>query len=132
MVTIGRDSKNDIALKDASVSAEHACIDAIKGNRLLIRDLGSRSGTFLWRNEQWIQALKIQLGPQDRVRFGNYEMSWQDLAQSSAGFGMGSSTNPGNNSLRSAGLLLAGKTSDKPVFENPKRNPNTGEVEERD
>jgi hypothetical protein len=128
MVTIGRDSKNDIALKDASVSAEHACIDAIKGNRLLIRDLGSRSGTFLWRDEQWIQAVKIQLGPQDRVRFGNYEMSWQDLAQSSAGSGMA----PGNNSLRSAGLLLAGKTSDKPVFENPKRNPVTGAVEERD
>ncbi|HKX56761.1 MAG TPA: FHA domain-containing protein [Xanthomonadales bacterium] len=128
MVTIGRDSKNDIALKDASVSAEHACIDAIKGNRLLIRDLGSRSGTFLWRDEQWIQAVKIQLGPQDRVRFGNYEMSWQDLAQSSAGSGM----TPGNNNLRSAGLLLAGKTSDKPVFENPKRNPITGAVEERD
>lgn len=128
MVTIGRDSKNDIALKDASVSAEHACIDAIRGNRLLIRDLGSRSGTFLWRDEQWIQAVKIQLGPQDRVRFGNYEMSWQDLAQSSAGSGM----SPGNNSLRSAGLLLAGKTSEKPVFENPKRNPITGAVEERD
>jgi hypothetical protein len=127
MVTIGRDSKNDIPLKDASVSAEHACIDAIKGNRLLIRDLGSRSGTFLWRDEQWIQALKIQLGPKDRVRFGNLEMSWQDLAQSSVGSGMGFS-----NTLRSAGLLIPGKTSDKPVFENPKRNPITGAVEERE
>lgn len=128
MVTIGRDSKNDIPLKDASVSAEHACIDAIKGNRLLIRDLGSRSGTFLWRDEQWIQALKIQLGPQDRIRFGNHEMSWHDLAQSSAGAGMSGA----NSSLRSAGLLLSGKASDKPVFENPKRNPITGAVEERD
>lgn len=129
MVTIGRNSKNDIPLKDASVSEEHACIDAIKGNRLLIRDLGSRSGTFLFRDDQWIQALKIQLGPQDRIRFGNYEMSWQDLAKTSAGFGMGTAN---NNSLRSAGLLVPGKPSDKPVFENPKRNPVTGAVEERE
>lgn len=128
MVTIGRDSKNDIPLKDASVSAEHACIDAIKGNRLLVRDLGSRSGTFLFRDEQWVQALKVQLGPQDRIRFGNYEMSWQDLARTSAGFGMGPSD---ANSLRSAGLAFAGKPSEKPVFENPKRNPVTGAVEER-
>lgn len=133
MVTIGRDSKNDIPLKDASVSAEHACIDAIKGNRLLIRDLGSRSGTFLFRDDQWIQALKVQLGPQDRIRFGNYEMSWQDLAKTSAGPGLKLGMGPvADNGLRSAGLLLSGKASEKPVFENPKRNPETGAVEERD
>jgi len=107
MVTIGRDSKNDIVLKDASVA----------------------DGTFLWREECWTQALLIQLGPQERIRFGNHEMSWQDLAQTSAGFGL----SPGDSkTLRNAGLLLAGKGSDKPVFENPMRNPITGSVEERD
>ena len=129
MVTIGRDSKNDIVLKDASVADEHASIEAINGNRLIIRDMGTRSGTFLWREECWTQALLIQLGPQDRIRFGNHEMSWQDLAQTSAGFGLGPAD---SKTLRNAGLLLAGKASDKPVFENPKRNPFTGAVEERD
>jgi len=127
MVTIGRDSKNDIVLKDASVAAEHACIEAINGNRLIIRDANTRSGTYLWREDQWTQALLIHLGPQDRIRFGNYEMSWQDLAESCAGSGMGTA-----NGLRSAGLLLPGRNSEKPVFENPKRNPVTGAVEERE
>jgi len=127
MVTIGRDSKNDIVLKDASVASEHACIELIKSNRLVIRDLGTRSGTFLWREDRWTQALLVNLGPQDRIRFGNHEMSWQDLAESSAGFGMGTA-----NGLRNAGLLVPGRISDKPVFENPKRNPVTGAVEERE
>lgn len=129
MVTIGRNSKNDIVLKDASVADEHARIEAINGNRLVIHDLGTRSGTFLWREDIWTQALLIQLGPQDRIRFGNHEMSWQDLAQTTAGFGLGSVD---SKTLRNAGLRLAGKASDKPVFEHPKRNPVTGAVEERD
>jgi FHA domain len=127
MVTIGRDSKNDIVLKDASVSAQHACIEAIKGNRLIIRDAATRSGTFLWREDRWTQAMLIHLGPQDRIRFGNYEMNWQDLAESCAGFGMGTASG-----LRSAGLAMAGRISEKPVYENPKRNPVTGAVEERE
>ncbi len=127
MITIGRDPKNDIVLKDASVAAEHACIEAINGNRLVIRDVGTRSGTFLWREDKWTQALMVQLGPQDRIRFGNYEMSWQDLAETSAGFGLGTA-----NGIRKAGLLVPGRSSDKPVYENPKRNPVTGAVEERE
>lgn len=127
MVTIGRDSKNDIVLKDASVSSEHAIIEAINGNRLIIRDAGTRSGTYLWREDRWTQALLLHLGPQDRIRFGNYEMSWQDLAESCAGSGMGTA-----NGLRNAGLSLPGRSSEKPVFENPKRNPATGAVEERE
>ncbi len=129
MVTIGRDSKNDIVLNDASVADEHASIEAIIGNRLVVHDLGSRSGTFLWRENTWTQALLIQLGPQDRIRFGNHEMSWQELTQTTAGFGLGTMD---SKALRNAGLRLVGKTSDKPVFENPKRNPVTGAVEERD
>ncbi len=128
MVTIGRDSKNDIALKDASVAPEHARIEAIQGNRLVIRDLGTRSGTFLWRDERWTQALLVHLGPQDRIRFGNIEMSWKELADTSAGSGM--KPTQGKDS-RHAGLLIPGRLSDKPVFEHPKRNPVTGAVEER-
>jgi pSer/pThr/pTyr-binding forkhead associated (FHA) protein len=127
MVTIGRDSKNDIVLTDASVSGEHACIESIDGSRMLIRDRGTRSGTFLWRDGAWIQVMAVHLGPQDRIRFGNHEMSWQDLSGSSATLGPGDTAGK-----RPAGLLVRGKLSDKPVFENPKRNPITGEVEERD
>jgi len=127
MVTIGRDSKNDIVLTDVSVAGEHACIESVNGSRMLIHDKGTRSGTFLWRDGAWIQVLSVHLGPQDRIRFGNHEMSWQDLSGSSATLGIGSETGK-----RPAGLLVRGKASEKPVFENPKRNPVTGEVEERD
>jgi hypothetical protein len=128
MVTIGRDSKNDIALKDASVASQHARIEAIIGNRLIIRDLGTRSGTFLWRDQRWTQALVVHLGPQERIRFGNLEMSWKELADTSAGSGM----KPSLEQNRKAGLLVPGKISEKPMFENPKRNPVTGAVEERE
>jgi len=128
MVTIGRDSKNDITLKDASVASQHARIEAIIGNRLIIRDLGTRSGTFLWRDQRWTQALVVHLGPQERIRFGNFEMSWKELADTSAGSGM----KPSPEQIRKAGLLVPGKISEKPMFENPKRNPVTGAVEERE
>ena len=129
MVTIGRNNNNDIVLTDTSVASEHAHIEAIDGNRLVIRDIGSASGTFVCRNDVWVEVLVTHLGPQDKIRFGNLEMSWQELSSSSATFGFDPSSAGGK---RPAGLVLPGRVSEKPIFTNPKRNPVTGAVEERD
>ena len=45
-VTIGRDHSNDLHLRDLAVSRHHCTIEAREG-RFLLRDLGSRQGTFV-------------------------------------------------------------------------------------
>jgi hypothetical protein len=46
VVTIGRDSGNDIVLRSPTVSADHARIE-VRGRRFCVRDLRSTNGTFV-------------------------------------------------------------------------------------
>ncbi len=64
-ITIGRDSNNHIQLLDNKVSRRHSIIEHIKGF-YIVRDLGSRNGTFL--NEVPIWESELNTG--DRIRVG--------------------------------------------------------------
>lgn len=68
-VTIGRGLDNDIVVEDASVSRHHAELTR-EGNRLEVRDLGSRNGT-------WLNAARITvagLNPGDEIAFGAVQL----------------------------------------------------------
>jgi pSer/pThr/pTyr-binding forkhead associated (FHA) protein len=80
MITIGRDSSNDIVLTDVSISRTHASIESMIKGRLLIHDTHSHNGTYLWRQEGWIRVKTVRLGPDDRIRFGDHEMSFSELS----------------------------------------------------
>ena len=46
-LTIGRVAENDLQLADEQVSRHHAVIEVRDGGRVVLRDLGSRNGTFV-------------------------------------------------------------------------------------
>src|SRR3954466_10223499 len=46
LIRVGSDPTNDLVLSDSTVSRRHVEVERV-GQRLLLRDLGSRNGTFV-------------------------------------------------------------------------------------
>jgi hypothetical protein len=72
-ITIGRSSQNEIVLRDESVSRDH-CIIEIVGGCAKVRDLGSRTGTF-------VNSMKIAetvLRHRDRIAIGPFVLEFRD------------------------------------------------------
>ncbi len=130
--TIGRGSECDIVLDHASVSRNHASIHVTEEGYLAVRDCNSGNGTFLHRNGRWIRIRKVGLGTADRIRFGEKEVPLDRLIEA---FGNKVRVRLRDGwSVRGKPLLFdqtfAGIPRQKPVLENPRRNPVTGKIEE--
>lgn len=130
--TVGRASECDLVLDHDSVSRAHANIEVTEEGYLAVKDMHSSNGTYLHRNGRWIRARKVILGSQDRIRFGNHEVSLESLVEL---FGNHSRVRLREGySVRGKPLLFDDVLADLPkpkiVLENPRRNPLTGDIEE--
>jgi hypothetical protein len=70
-LTIGRDDDNDVQLTDEKVSRHHAEISRENGGSAVLRDLGSRNGTFV--DEVRLDEPRVLSGG-EQLRFGAHEM----------------------------------------------------------
>jgi pSer/pThr/pTyr-binding forkhead associated (FHA) protein len=68
--TVGRDAQNTLVILDTSVSAVH-CEILTNGSEIIVRDLGSRNGTFV--NGAKLINQQSQLKSGQMVRFGSVE-----------------------------------------------------------
>jgi len=130
--TIGRTSECDLVLDHHSVSRVHASIEVSEEGYLEVQDMHSSNGTFLHRNGRWIQARKVILGTQDRIRFGEEEVDLDRLVEL---FGDRQRVRLREGfSARGKPLVFDEHLNDLPkprvVLENPRRNPVTGDIEE--
>ncbi len=70
-VTLGRAPTNVVIIPDPTVSRRHASI--IKTERgLRLRDLGSKNGTYLKYDNDFIKISEIDLPPRCIVKLGHY------------------------------------------------------------
>jgi hypothetical protein len=74
-VTIGRVAENDVQLCDEKVSRHHAVIEVEDGQRVVLRDLGSRKGTFVDGHRL---AGSCVLSGGEQLRFGDQELRVED------------------------------------------------------
>jgi pSer/pThr/pTyr-binding forkhead associated (FHA) protein/NADPH-dependent 2,4-dienoyl-CoA reductase/sulfur reductase-like enzyme len=82
-VTVGRDVSADIALKDLTVSRDHAAFEG-SGQDWKIRDTGSTNGTYV--NEGRLRASEARaLRPGDHIKIGETVFVFQSGADPSAG-----------------------------------------------
>jgi pSer/pThr/pTyr-binding forkhead associated (FHA) protein len=130
--TMGRAADCDLVLEHHSVSRLHANIEVTGEGYLAVTDAHSSNGTFLHRNGRWIRSLKVILGTQDRLRFGDHEV---ELDQLIGLFGTKSRVKLREGySVRGKPLLFDHLPDDLPkpkiVLDNPRRNPLTGDIEE--
>jgi serine phosphatase RsbU (regulator of sigma subunit)/pSer/pThr/pTyr-binding forkhead associated (FHA) protein len=93
--TIGRSSKAELRLNDVHVSRRHAELIQ-EGAAWVVRDLGSRGGTFL--NDARIEQAALK--PGDRIRIGNTELRVES--------GESSVLTSGHFDFRQVNALLAG------------------------
>ncbi|WP_224240893.1 FHA domain-containing protein [Hyalangium gracile] len=68
-VTVGRGYSNDVILDDPKVSPVHLRIERTEEGGLVVRDLGSRNGTF--RLEPWARLAEMVLVQDARVMVGD-------------------------------------------------------------
>lgn len=130
--TIGRSGNCDLVLDHDSVSRIHARIEVTEEGYLTVQDQQSNNGTYLHRNGRWIRTLKVVLGTQDRIRFGEQEVPLEQLIDL---FGRSSRVQLREGySVRGKPLVFDDALADLPkpkiILENPRRNPLTGDIEE--
>jgi hypothetical protein len=70
-ITIGRVAENDVQLIDDKVSRHHAVIEREDGGRAVLRDLGSRNGSFV--DGVRLSQPRVLTGG-ERLRFGDEEL----------------------------------------------------------
>ena len=130
--TIGRSGNCDLVLDHDSVSRIHARVEVTEEGYLTVQDQQSNNGTYLHRNGRWIRTLKVVLGTQDRIRFGEQEVPLEQLVNL---FGGSSRVQLREGySVRGKPLIFDDAMADLPkpriILENPRRNPLTGDIEE--
>ena len=130
--TCGREPSCELVLEHPAVSRLHARLELADDGLVLVQDAGSRNGTFLNRNDTWIQVRKVTLCIGDRIRFGDCEVP---LERITAVFGNRSNARlearhfPLRNSHISADLR-AGLKDPGSMLQKPRRNPATGKIED--
>ncbi len=77
-ITIGRARENDVVISTPSVSRTHAAIDILKDGRLRLRDLGSKSGTWIYLGGEWQRVTEEFVAPEDRLRFATNEITLEE------------------------------------------------------
>jgi pSer/pThr/pTyr-binding forkhead associated (FHA) protein len=130
--SIGRDTQCDIVLNHESVSRLHAHIHVTEEGFLAVHDANSRMGTFLNRNQRWIRIKKVILGTEDRIRFGELEVTLEKLVAAFSGHPKVRLRD--GYSVRGKPLVFDQSLLDLPkpkvILEHPRRNPSTGIIEE--
>ncbi len=113
-LTIGRGSRADIRLDDASVSRLHAELTLTASGRCYLTDRNSTGGTRVLRGGEWTPHRQGYVDPGAGVRFGKCETVLADLLR--------------GRSFPSA----AAEQASQPLSVVPRRNAATGEIEMRE
>lgn len=132
ILTIGKNATCDLQLDHPSVSGLHAQARLDPGLFMWVRDENSAGGMHLYRNENWVQARLVSLCVGDRLRFGDVEIKIEQLTSL---FGpevdvrLAPAPEPSFFDSR-LGRYTLRDMDQKPTLLNPRRNTETGEMEE--
>ena len=128
--TIGNWDQCDLVVQGERVSPIHAHAQLNSEGYITVLDAGSDHGTWLQRNTQWIRVVKVELGSGDRIRFGDSEVELEQLIKL-FGERVRVQLNDRQN-LRLPAMLAErlAAAEKRVILERPRRNPETGNIEE--
>lgn len=127
--TLGSLADCDLVVAGDTVSPIHAQLMLTREGFLNVLDAGSDHGTWLGRNGQWIRVMKAELGQNDRIRFGEVEVTLEQLLPL---FGEEVRVQFRDSRMRLPAALSErmAASEERVLFERPRRNPQTGNIEE--
>jgi len=80
--TIGRSHDCDILLNDYSVSRLHAKLSLFQNGQWVLTDLGSRFGTFIRNNDQYVPISEERIFSSDTIlRFATHTITVRELLE---------------------------------------------------
>ena len=130
--TCGRASSCDLVIDEPTLADIHARVELAEDGLVRLHAVDTEPGTFLQRNDSWIQVRKATLCIGDRIYFGEVEVP---LEQLTAVFGNDSNARlearhfPPRHKNRGV-KSYAAHLDDGPLLQKPRRNPVTGKIEE--
>lgn len=128
--TLGSWAECDLVVAGDTVSSIHAQLVLSRDGFLNVLDAGSDHGTWLGRNGQWIRVMKAELGQNDRIRFGEVEVTLEQLLPL---FGEEVRVQLRDSRMLRLPATLSERmaaSEERVLFERPRRNPETGNIEE--
>ncbi len=81
IIKLGRDPKNDFAIDNKSVSRSHATLEVTDG-RIVLSDVGSKSGTYVVRNDRIERVSYVEVSDRDTILLGNERLVVRDVIRS--------------------------------------------------
>ncbi|MEJ8566024.1 FHA domain-containing protein [Elongatibacter sediminis] len=130
VLSLGSHDSCDLQVEGDTVSPVHAHAELTGDGQLAVMDAGSEHGTWLRRNDQWIRVLKVHLGRQDRIRLGDAEI---DVGQLAERFGTHVPVQLRDLDQLRLPRRLRERLDDlqaRASIKRPRRNPETGNIEE--
>lgn len=124
-LTIGRDAGCDLRLDQDTVSRRHASLRADGDGRYHLEDLGSSNGTWRRAGPGWERVGSARLEEDDLLRFGEVETTLRALLRRVPAVLVTGELPPGD-----APLLVTAELPGEAPLDRPRRNPDTGEIEE--
>lgn len=132
IITIGSNATCDLRLDDPTVSGLHAQARLDHGHFLWLRDENSARGMFLGRNDGWVRARLIAVCVGDQLRFGDVEVQVEQITrlfEDPSEVRLAPTPAPSVFDSQTGRYKLR-NPDDDPTFSTPKRNPDTGDLEE--
>ena len=83
-LTLGRSPGSDVRIRDETVSRRHAELTITSSGRYYVVDCGSLRGTSVFRGGKWTPLRQGYVGPDERLRFGEFETRLARLLKDNA------------------------------------------------
>jgi pSer/pThr/pTyr-binding forkhead associated (FHA) protein len=130
---VGRGADCDIKLHDHSISRQHAVIQLNSDGSVLITDAGSSNGTFLRVGKKWKRVQSETLHGDQFIKFGAHQVQVSDLISRLVKpvIAKPEAVLVSRPVVKSAAVATTSDLSQKETFNKPRRNPETGEIEEK-
>ena len=130
---VGRGADCDITLGDSTVSRRHASLELNPDGSIAIIDLGSANGTFVKAGQRWKRVDKATVRRDQPIRFGTLEVIPRDLLDALDRVVLVGDVK-GRTSDRQSRLpqspVKISEARERELLNRPRRNPETGDIEE--
>ncbi len=128
---LGRSKDCSITLRDTTISRTHAAIEINRDGTLDIQDLGSANGTWVKRKGRWRRVDRVTMRADQEIRFGKKKVLLSELFKDIDLVALVGARRAAALERLDSGAIDVHNIDQREWHERPRRNPDTGDIEEK-